>query len=124
MATTHFKQAAYVYFNREALTKQTMNELDIQKALVKDFIAFFPALLNKSKKAINQLDRASIRHFMHQMKASIALFNGIHLYNEISVLENTISDMNDREIMLKGHAILQKSELLYSEIVKFQNENK
>ena len=106
------------------LTIQTMNERDIQDALVRDFIEYFPAILHKSKAAIDQLDRKSIKHVMHQLKATVALFNGVPLYAEIAHLENTIGNLNDREVLLKAHAILHKSEVLHAEVLKFQNENK
>jgi len=123
IAATLSSVVGYVYFNKDALIKQTMNEKDIQNGLVKDFIEFFPSLLAKVKLAVSQHDRKSIKHFMHQMKASVALFNGVPLYTEISSLENTISDINDREVLMKAYAILHKSEALHSEVVKFQNEN-
>jgi len=123
-ATTLTSVPSYVYFDKQALMKQTMNEKEIQEALINDFITFFPSLLVKSKTAINQLDRKAIKHIMHQMKASVALFNGMPLYTEINSLENSIHDMNEREVLLKAYAVIHKSEALHAEVLKFQNENK
>jgi hypothetical protein len=112
-----------VYFSKETFAQQTMNEKDIQVALLKDFLDFFPTLLGKTKTAVDQLDRKSLKHFMHQLKASVALFNGMPIYALVNTLENTIENLGDREILMRSHIILQKSEALLSEVKKFQIEN-
>lgn len=116
--------ASNVYFSRETFAQQTMNEKDIQVALLRDFLEFFPTLLGNTKTAVDQLDRKALKHFMHQLKASVALFNGVPIYTLINTLENTIENLGDREILMRSHIILQKSEALLSEVKKFQNENK
>ena len=116
--------AGNVYFSRETFVQQTMNEKDIQVALLRDFLEFFPTLLGNTKTAVDQLDRKSLKHFMHQLKASVALFNGVPIYTLINTLENAIENLGDREVLMRSHIILQKSEALLSEVRKFQNENK
>jgi hypothetical protein len=116
--------AGNVYFSRDTFVQQTMNEKDIQVALLRDFLEFFPTLLRNTKTAVDQLDRKLLKHFMHQLKASVALFNGVPIYTLINTLENAIENLGDREVLMRSHIILQKSEALLSEVRKFQNENK
>jgi len=116
--------AGNVYFSRDTFVQQTMNEKDIQVALLRDFLEFFPTLLRNTKTAVDQLDRKLLKHFMHQLKASVALFNGVPIYTLINTLENAIENLGDREVLMRSHIILQKSEALLSEVKKFQNENK
>ncbi len=114
----------FIYFNKLVLETQTMHVKSIEQALIKDFLIFFPSLLLKTKKVVNQLDKKEIKLSMHQLKSSVALFNGTPLYLEINEFENEIDTINDNEITLRSHLILSKSEALMNEVNQFQNENK
>jgi hypothetical protein len=122
LAQTQPSGSGYVYLNKDVLMNQTMKDRVIQCALIKDFIELFPMLLKQSEQTINQLDRNGIKRLMHQMKASVALFNGQPLYDEINFLEQRISSLNDREILLRSRAILLKSDTLLNEVKQYQNE--